>query len=105
MKASKCWLAPGMKLSMIKERGPSIIVNGAISAERGLIHTQIFKENNNALHFQHFLYALKRKSAGRRVVVILENLRMHHAKILSDVYTSDFKELFLPLFSSVLNPI
>jgi transposase len=94
-----------MKLSMIKERGPLITVIGAISAERGLIHTQIYKENNNALHFQQFLFALKAKCAGRRVVVILDNLRVHHAKILSDVYTDDFEELFLPPYSSVLNPI
>jgi transposase len=105
MKASKCWLTPSMKLSIIKERGPSITVIGAISAEHGLIHTQIFKKNNNALHFQQFLYTLKRKCAGRRVVVILDNLRVHQAKILSDIYTSDFKEFFLPPYSSVLNPI
>ena len=47
MKASKCWLAPNMKLSMIKERGPSITVIGAISHERGLVHSEVFQENNN----------------------------------------------------------
>ena len=35
----------------------------------------------------------------------MDNLRVHHAKILSDIYTEDFKELFLPPYSSVLNPI
>ena len=105
IKASKCWLAPNMKLSMIKERGPSITVIGAISAERGLVHTQIFKENNNAQHFQQFLYALKARCPGRRVVVVLDNLRVHHAKILGEVYTEDFKELFFPPYSFVLNPI
>ena len=30
-KVSRCWLRPGMKLSMLKYRGPSITVIGAIS--------------------------------------------------------------------------
>ena len=105
MKASKCWLAPNMKLSMIKERGPSITVIGAISHERGLVHSEVFQENNNAELFQHFLLKLREKCAGRRVVIVMDNLRVHHAKILSDIYTEDFKELFLPPYSSVLNPI
>ena len=105
MKLAKCWLTPGMKLSMIKERGPSITVIGAISEERGLIHSLIISENNNALHFQKFLYGLKHKCRGRRVIVVLDNLRIHHAKLLNDVYDADFKELFLPPYSSVLNPI
>jgi transposase len=36
---------------------------------------------------------------------VLDNLRIHHAKLLNDVYDADFKELFLPPYSSVLNPI
>ena len=39
MKLAKCWLSACMKLSMIKERGPSITVIGAISEERGLVHS------------------------------------------------------------------
>lgn len=105
MKLAKCWLTPGMKLSMIKERGPSITVIGAISEERGLVHTYITKENNDKTQFQHFLFGLKSKCAGRRVVVVLDNHPIHHARLLNDVYDSDFKELFLPPYSSVLNPI
>jgi hypothetical protein len=41
MKVAKCWLSAGMKLSMIKERGPSITVIAAISEERGLVHSYI----------------------------------------------------------------
>ena len=36
---------------------------------------------------------------------MLDNLRIHHAKLLNDVYDENFKELFLPPYSSVLNPI
>ena len=82
MKLAKCWLIHGMKLSMIKERGRSITVIGSISEERGLINSLIISENNNTLHFQKFLYGLKRKCKGRRVIIVLDNLRIHHAKLL-----------------------
>lgn len=50
-KVSKCWLVPGMKLALNKIRGPSITVIGAISKERGLVHYEIFEENNNKEFF------------------------------------------------------
>ena len=105
MKLSKCWLFPGMKLPMIKERGPSITVIGAISHERGLIHSEVFKENNTKELFLNFMIGLKEKCQGRRVVVVMDNLRIHHAKVLNDVYDHFFKEMFLPPYSSELNPI
>ena len=39
------------------------------------------------------------------MVVILDNLRIHHSKKLNEVYNNNFKELFLPTYSSELNPI
>ena len=39
------------------------------------------------------------------MVVVLDNLKIHHAKILDDVYDRDFKEMFLPPYSCELNPI
>ena len=39
------------------------------------------------------------------MVVILDNLRIHHSKKLNEVYDNNFKELFLPTYSSELNPI
>ena len=104
-KLSRCWVTAGMKLSLIKNRGPSITVIGAISKERGLVHFEVFVENNNSNIFLNFMQALKTKCQGRRVVVILDNLRIHHSKKLNEVYDNDFKELFLPTYSSELNPI
>ena len=37
--------------------------------------------------------------------MVLDNLRIHHSKKLNEVYDNDFKELFLPTYSSELNPI
>ena len=39
------------------------------------------------------------------MVVVLDNLRIHHSKKLNQVYDIDFKELFLATYSSELNPI
>jgi hypothetical protein len=44
-----------MKLSLIKSRGPSITVIGAISKERGLVHFEVFVENNNSNIFLNFM--------------------------------------------------
>ena len=54
-KLSKCWVTSGMKLSLIKSRGPSITVIGAISKERGLVHFEVFVENNNSNIFLNFM--------------------------------------------------
>lgn len=104
-KLSRCWVTAGMKLSLIKNRGPSITVIGAISKERGLVHFEVFVENNNSNVFLNFMKALKTKCLDRRVVVVLDNLRIHHSKKLNEVYDKRFKELFLPTYSSELNPI
>ena len=94
-----------MKLSLIKTRGPSITVIGAISKERGLVHFEVFVESNNSNLFMNFMQAVKTKCQGRRVVVVLDNLRIHHSKKLNQIYSKDFKEYFLPTYSSELNPI
>ena len=94
-----------MKLALHKSRGPSITVIGAISQQRGLVHFEVFDDSNDAQRFNHFLQGLKSQCRGKRVVVVLDNLKIHHAKMLNDVYDSDFKEMFLPPYSSELNPI
>ena len=68
-------------------------------------HFEVFEEKNNKEFFQRFLVGLKAKCKDKRAVVILDNLKIHHAKILDDVYDEEFKELFLPPYTSPLNPI
>ena len=60
-KLNRCWVTTGMKLSLIKTRGPSITVIGAISKERGLVHFEVFVESNNSNLFLNFMQALKNK--------------------------------------------
>jgi transposase len=104
-RVSKCWLTPGMRLPLLKTRGHSITVIGAISAARGLVHAEVLSESNNAEIFRNFIEALKAKCAGRRVLLVMDNLRIHHAKLLHGTYGADFREMFLPPYSSPLNPI
>ena len=94
-----------MKLPMVNSRGPSITVIGAISEERGLIHHHMIYESKNTENFENFLLGLKTKCEGKRVIIVLDNLRIHYANKLNPIYTNDFKLMFLPLYSSPLNPI
>jgi transposase len=94
-----------MKLRMLKFRGHSITIIGAISMERGLIHFEIFDESNNSDHFGHFLIALKEKCQGRKVTIVQDNLRIHHSHAVQHIYNKVFTRTMLPTFSSELNPI
>ena len=71
---------------MLAEAGHSITVIGAISAERGLVHVEVMAESNNAEKFRNFMLALKSKCEGRKVLIVQDNLRIHHAKLLNDMY-------------------
>ena len=93
-----------MKLSMPKERGPSISVIAGISERIGLVYFDVFAGSNNSDHFLSFLEHLKLHRDGRSTVV-LDNLKIHKAKKLEAVYDEDFRELYLPPYSSPLNPI
>ena len=104
-KTSRCWLRPGMKLRMLKFRGHSITIIGAISQERGLVYYEIFPESNNSERFGNFLLALKEKCRGRKAAIVQDNLRIHHARALSETYDENFRRIMLPIYSSELNPI
>ena len=104
-KMNRAWVRPGMKLLLLKNRGPSITVIGGISEQRGLVHHHIISESNTAAHFEDFIVGLKRKSEGRRTLIVLDNLKIHYAKKNNHLYSKDFKLLFLPPYSSELNPI
>ena len=94
-----------MKLPMLKSRGHSITVIGAISQERGLVHFKVFDASNNAQHFSHFITGLKLKCKVMKVAVVQDNLRIHQAKIMNELYDRDFQRMLLPPYSCELNPI
>jgi transposase len=65
----------------------------------------MISESNTAAHFEDFIIGLKSKCEGKRVIIVLDNLKIHYAKKLNYLYDKDFKDLFLPPYSSQLNPI
>lgn len=73
--------------------------------ERGLVHYEVLEEHNNTDVFMNFMIALKKKCEGKKVLVVLDNHTIHYSKKLDEVYDQNFKEMFLPIYSSPLNPI
>jgi hypothetical protein len=47
-----------------------------------LVHFEVFEESNNSDLFSNFVMALKRKCEGQKVIVVLDNLRIHYSKKL-----------------------
>ena len=62
----------------------------------------------NAITFRRFLTVLKKRGKGKKMQIILDNARYHHAKLLNQ-WLEDQKQFlfldFLPPYSPKLNPI
>lgn len=83
---------------------------GAIRLRDGKLVFQREDDKFNAMTFYTFLKRLRRISSrsGRRVVVITDNARYHHAKLHADWRIQQepkFMLDFLPPYSPDLNPI
>lgn len=77
-------------------------------SNKGKVHFMVYQETMNAELLQNFLERLQ-KEVGRKIIVILDNLRVHHAKVikqwLSEPEVSEKIELrYLPAYSPELNP-
>ncbi|MCA9426944.1 MAG: IS630 family transposase [Candidatus Omnitrophica bacterium] len=86
----------------------SVAVFGAVRVSDGLLVAQQEKVFD-AVSFQSFLKRILRHLRnGRRIVIILDNARYHHAKILQP-WLSRYSEVlsldFLPPYSPDLNPV
>lgn len=86
----------------------SVALFGAVNLRRGrLVAQQNAKFDANS--FKDFLVRLLRhRSPGRRMIVILDNARYHHARLLASFLREHRRELrldFLPPYSPDLNPI
>lgn len=86
----------------------SISLFGAVNVNDGRLITR-FEEKFDAMTFKGFIKQLLRtKKPGRKIVVILDNAKYHHAKLLKPLLTKhrDCLRLeFLPAYSPDLNPI
>jgi transposase len=104
------WIPPEIKDPILlhaptrKKQG----VFGAVQAHSGRLLTQ-FEDTFNAKTFQSFLeYILQYRTPGTLMVIVLDNARWHHAKLLQPWLTEHGKVLqldFLPPYSPELNTI
>ena len=86
----------------------SVACFGAVSLSSGKF-VRAMCENFDALTFQAFLKKLLRhRSRGKRMVVVLDNAKYHHAVLLTPLlkkYRKVLTLLFLPPYSPQLAPI
>lgn len=99
--------APKGKTPVVEINAKRFSVN-MISAinNQGLVRFMIYKSTMNARVLLRFLKRLKRDS-GRKVFLILDNLRVHHAKLVRkwlNKYEDKIEVFYLPSYSPELNP-
>lgn len=81
---------------------------GAVSLEHKPKWHFRFVERFNAVTFLSFLKQIVRQYPGRKVLMVLDNVRYHHAKLVAEwvAANADRIELhFLPAYSPDFNPI
>lgn len=73
---------------------------------QGKVRFMLYRDSMNAKQFIQFLKRLI-KDSGRKIFLILDNLRVHHSKVarewLED-HTEEIELFFLPSYSPELNP-
>jgi transposase-like protein len=104
------WVPPEEKdpVVLLAPTRKSVSLFGAVNVNDGRLVTR-FEKQFDAMTFKAFLIQLLRhRKKGKRIVVMLDNARYHHAKILHDFLRKNRKVLrleFLPAYSPELNPI
>lgn len=106
------WIPPELKDPVLLHHPTrkSVGYFGAIRLRDGKLVFQREEEKFNGVTFHAFLKHLRRISSrsGRRVVVITDNAKYHHAKLHADwrrQQKAKFMLDFLPPYSPDLNPI
>jgi transposase len=111
---SRCrmWIPPEVKDPVVLHHPTrkSVGFFGAVRLRDGKFISSREKDTFNAQSTWTFLSRLRKASrrAGRRVVVIIDNAKYHHAKLhrqWRDKQEPDFTLAFLPPYSPELNPI
>jgi transposase len=78
----------------------------ALSIHHGLVLTQIFLGSNTVDSFLPFIQKLKRINPMQKRIVVMDNLSVHHSKIVKEEFDNKwFMYQFLPPQSCELNPI
>lgn len=105
----RMWIPPEDKDPIVLQEPTrkGISVFGAVNIRTGKFVGMV-SDVFNAKTFLRFLTILIKKGDGRKMQIILDNARYHHAKLLAPWLTDHEKLLFLdflPPYSPKLNPI
>ena len=104
------WVPPEIKDPILRHAPTrtSVACFGAVSLDTGQF-VRMMCPIFNAATFQNFLkQLLRQQTPGRRMLLVLDNARYHHAKLLKPYLRSharDLRLLFLPPYSPQLAPI
>jgi putative transposase len=80
---------------------------GCVCPENGMLVTDIADKGNTATFFSFLIKAVKAFD-GKKLYMVLDNVRFHHAKRLKPIlekYKNKIELIFLPPYSPDLNPI
>jgi len=100
--------SPRGKTPILKSFGKRIHLT-MVSAvnNQGLVRFRMFKEAINVERFRTFLESMIRDASGRKIILIVDNLSVHHAKDLRpwlELNKAKIELRFLPSYSPDLNP-
>src|ERR1017187_9119112 len=104
------WVPPEVKDPILRHAPTrkSVACFGAVSLDTGQF-VRMMCPIFNAATFQTFLKRLLRQQTpGRRMILVLDNARYHHARLLADFlhcHARQLRLLFLPPYSPQLAPI
>ena len=99
--------APRGKTPVIRLSAKRASINMISSiTNQGKVRFMLYQETMNAKMFIKFIKQLL-KDAERKIFLILDNLRVHHARVVKDWlkdYTKEIELFFLPAYAPELNP-
>ena len=104
------WVPPEDKdpILLMAPTRKSVALFGAVNLRDGKLVTH-FEKKFNAMTFKGFLTILLRhRRRARKIVILLDNAKYHHAGVLRPFFKNQREKLaleFLPAYSPDLNPI
>ena len=78
----------------------------AVSAEMGVVASQLDVRAINSLRFCNFLEKVKEKMKDKKVAIFMDNCKVHHSALVKD-YMQDLeiRVIYNAPYSPELNPI
>lgn len=101
------WAAKGKQplIPMIQRKRERLTLLGSVNIINGEVIVKM-AERGNALTFKKYLKSLLRHYCGKKILMILDNVRYHHAKKLKrflELHKDRMELMFLPPYSPDLN--